>query len=67
MNKYNIKDNFTIVTYGYGSDHDSKLMNSIAELKDGRFFFIEEIDKVNHYFVLSLGDLLTVLAENIEV
>ena len=41
MEQYNIQDSFTINTFGYGSDHDADLMDGLAKLKDGTFYFIE--------------------------
>lgn len=36
------KSAFSVHTFGYGSDHDPKLMKNIANLRDGNFFFIEK-------------------------
>ena len=59
--------NFTINSYGYGTDHDPELMTKIAKLKNGNFYFIKELNKISEWFILSLSGLLTVLAENIEI
>lgn len=32
---YKIEDIFTINTFGYGADHDAKVMNNISNLKGG--------------------------------
>ena len=53
-----INETFTINTFGYGKDHDSKVMNSIANFKNGTFNFIENIEKASEYFVLSMSGLL---------
>ena len=34
-------DTYTIHTFGFGKDHDSKLMTDIARLKNGNFYYIE--------------------------
>ena len=40
-------------------------MNKLAEMKNGHFYFIEELDKVDEAFVNSLGGLMSVVAQNI--
>lgn len=39
-----LQDSFTIHSFGFGSDHDPVLMNEIAKIKDGSFYFVEKID-----------------------
>ena len=34
---------FTLHTFGFGKDHDPKLMKTIADLRDGSFYFIEAL------------------------
>jgi Mg-chelatase subunit ChlD len=41
---FDIKDTFSIHAFGFGKDHDPVLMASIADTKDGNFFFIEKLD-----------------------
>ena len=67
VNKYNIQDNYTIHAFGYGSDHDPVVMRAIAQEKDGNFYFIQNLTKVDEYFVLSLSGLLSIIAEKIEI
>jgi len=31
---------FSIYSFGFGDDHDPKLMTNICKLKDGNFYFI---------------------------
>ena len=35
LQKFKIQDALTIKTFGYGEDHDAKVMNNIANLKGG--------------------------------
>jgi hypothetical protein len=42
-----------INAFGYGNDHDAKVMSNIANLKGGTFTFIEDVKKV--FFHLKLG------------
>ena len=67
VSKYNIQDNYTIHAFGYGSDHDPVVMRAIAQEKDGNFYFIQNLTKVDEYFVLSLSGLLSIIAEKIEI
>eukprot|EP00331_Platyophrya_macrostoma_P007796 CAMPEP_0176431506 /NCGR_PEP_ID=MMETSP0127-20121128/14851_1 /TAXON_ID=938130 /ORGANISM="Platyophrya macrostoma, Strain WH" /LENGTH=532 /DNA_ID=CAMNT_0017813523 /DNA_START=24 /DNA_END=1622 /DNA_ORIENTATION=+ len=64
LKRSNIKDNFTINSFGYGSDHDPKLMSSIAQLKDGKFYFIEKLDTVDECFVNAIGGLVSVVGKD---
>lgn len=61
------KDDFMLNTYGYGSDHDAKIMRQIAKENNGNAYYIEKFDKVDEYFVLSLSGILTIVAKNIEI
>jgi Mg-chelatase subunit ChlD len=45
---------FTLNTFGYGYDHDPKIMNKLANLRDGSFFVVEDYNKVGEYFVTVL-------------
>ena len=42
-------------------------MIDIAKLKDGNFYFVENIDQVDEMFVEALGGLFSVVAQNIEI
>jgi Mg-chelatase subunit ChlD len=66
-NQDKIKDTFTINTFGYGSDHDPKLMSGLAQLKDGSFYFIDKLDTVDEVFVDCLGGLISVVAQNMNI
>jgi uncharacterized protein YegL len=60
-------DDFMLNTYGYGSDHDAKIMRQIAKENNGNAYYIEKFDKVDEYFVLSLSGILTIVAKNVEI
>ena len=34
---------YSVNTFGYGADHNSKLMTWIADQKDGNFYYIEKL------------------------
>ena len=52
---------FTLHTFGYGEDYDPKIMSRLASLRDGSFYMIEQLDKVQECFVNSLGGCMSVL------
>jgi len=52
---------FTLHTFGYGEDYDPKIMSRLASLRDGSFYMIEQLDKVQECFINSLGGCMSVL------
>jgi len=67
LNYYETPENVTIHTFGFGNDHDPLLMNDIANLRDGSFYFIEKLDTVDEAFVDCLGGLLSSVGKNVVV
>jgi Mg-chelatase subunit ChlD len=67
VSSYNntITDSYTFNTFGYGADHDPQLMNSIAEMRDGNFYFIDHLEKADECFVDCLGGLVSVVAQDV--
>ena len=58
---------FTLNTFGYGYDHDPKIMNKLASLRDGSFFLVEDYNKVGEYFVAVLGGCISAVSKNCEL
>eukprot|EP00331_Platyophrya_macrostoma_P021855 CAMPEP_0176434686 /NCGR_PEP_ID=MMETSP0127-20121128/16833_1 /TAXON_ID=938130 /ORGANISM="Platyophrya macrostoma, Strain WH" /LENGTH=432 /DNA_ID=CAMNT_0017817487 /DNA_START=169 /DNA_END=1463 /DNA_ORIENTATION=- len=58
------KDNFTMHAFGYGSDHDPKIMSAISKIRDGNFYFIEKIETVDECFVDAIGGLISVIGKD---
>ena len=58
---------FTLHTFGYGNDYDSKLMSKLAIIRDGSFFAVENIDKIQEYFVNSLGGCMSIVYSQIKL
>ena len=56
---------FTLNTFGYGYDHDPKIMNKLANIRDGSFFYVEDYKKVSEYFVTVLGGCVSVISKNV--
>ena len=58
---------FTLNTFGYGYDHDPKIMNKLANLRDGSFFLVEDYNKVGEFFVSVLGGCISMISKNVEL
>lgn len=58
---------FTLHTFGFGDDHDPKIMNRLANLRDGSFYYVEELKNVQDYFVNVLGGCMSVLCDKAEL
>ncbi|CAD8069764.1 unnamed protein product [Paramecium sonneborni] len=62
-----IQDVFTLNTFGFGKDNDAKMMTEISNLKDGSFYFVQEISLLDEFFVDALGELISVVGEQISI
>jgi len=58
---------FTLHTFGYGYYYDEKVMNKLANLRDGSFYFVENYSKVSEYFACVLGGCMSVISEKAEI
>ena len=58
---------FTLHTFGYGEDYDLKIMSRLASLRDGSFYNIEQLDKVQDYFINALGGCMSVIFSEIQL
>jgi hypothetical protein len=67
LNRASIKDPFTIKTFGFGSDVCPKLMSEIAHYKEGQFYFVPDLSKIDECFVEALGGLVSVIADNLRI
>jgi hypothetical protein len=56
------EQSFTISCFGFGNDHDEDLLVSIAQIRDGSFYYIEKLDTVDESFADALGGLMSVVA-----
>lgn len=67
LNKFDVPQSTIIHTFGFGLDHDAKLMADIADLRDGNFYFIEQLEMIDETFVDCLGGLLSTISHNVEL
>ena len=58
---------FTLNTFGYGVDHDAKIMNKLANLRDGSFFYVDDYSKITEYFVTILGGCVSVISKKVDL
>ena len=58
---------FTLHAFGYGNDHDPKIMNTLATIRDGTFYFVKEYKKVAEYFVNVLGACVSMISEKAKI
>lgn len=62
-----IKDPFTIKTFGFGADVCPKIMSEIAHLKEGSFYFVPDLLNIDECFVEALGGLVSVVANHMKL
>ena len=58
---------FTLNTFGYGGDHDPKIMNKLANIRDGAFFYVDDYSKISQYFVAVLGGCLSTISKKVDL
>ena len=58
---------FTLNTFGYGNDHDAKIMNKLANIRDGSFFYVDNYNKITEYFVSILGACVSVISKKVDL
>ena len=59
--------NFTLHTFGYGQNYDEKVMNKLATLRDGSFYYVEKYENVSEYFACVLGGCISVMSKKAEL
>jgi uncharacterized protein YegL len=58
---------FTLHTFGYGKYCDAKILNKLANLRDGSFYYVQEYNKITQYFVCVLGGCISVITKKAEL
>ncbi|XP_040363116.1 E3 ubiquitin-protein ligase WAV3 isoform X1 [Rosa chinensis] len=54
-------------TFGFGNDHDAKIMHAISEESRGTFSYIESVGMIQDAFALCIGGLLSVVAQELRL
>ena len=60
-----IHGEFQFHTFGYGRDHDSRVMGALAENNKGNFYYIETESSVAEAFGNCLGELVSLVASEV--
>ncbi|XP_003383100.1 PREDICTED: uncharacterized protein LOC100635885 [Amphimedon queenslandica] len=55
----------TIYTFGFGSDHDARLLESVSTQGGGVYYYIDSAEKIPESFADCLGGLLSVMGQNL--
>ena len=50
-------------SYGFGSNHDAEMMTKISDLRNGSFYYVENISLLDEFFADALGGLVSVVAD----
>lgn len=56
-----------VFTFGYGPEHDTVLLPSLANAGNGLFYYIDNSDTIPESFCDCLGGLLSVAAQNVRL
>ncbi|CAG9319237.1 unnamed protein product [Blepharisma stoltei] len=62
-----IKGAFTVHTFGYGRDHNARAMQEIAKANNGNFYYVENPKDIAEAFANCLGELVSLVADKVEV
>ncbi|KAM5587252.1 E3 ubiquitin-protein ligase WAV3 [Rosa sericea] len=54
-------------TFGFGNDHDAKIMHAISDASRGTFSYIESVGIIQDAFALCIGGLLSVVAQELRL
>ncbi|OMJ66760.1 hypothetical protein SteCoe_36296 [Stentor coeruleus] len=65
--KPRIKGSYRMHTFGYGRNHDSFVMSLMADLTNGNFYYVENEVAVSDAFANCMGELVALLASNVQV
>jgi uncharacterized protein YegL len=60
-----LRANCAIYAFGFGRDHDAKLLSEIAEQAQTPFTFVEDTDKIREAFAGAVGGLTSIVAQRV--
>jgi Mg-chelatase subunit ChlD len=58
---------YKINSFGYGYNHDEKVLGCISNYKQGSFYYIKKIKQIDEFFIECLGVLLSIFATKAEI
>ncbi|MCF6198186.1 MAG: VWA domain-containing protein [Hyphomicrobiaceae bacterium] len=62
-----VKKGVSVTTLGLGNGYNEDLMTRLANVTDGNHAFVETADELERFFALELGDITSVVAQDIEI
>ena len=62
-----IKKGISVTTLGLGTGYNEDLMTRLANVTDGNHAFVETANELEKFFALELGDITSVVAQDIEI
>ncbi len=62
-----LKENISVTTVGVGTDYNEDLMTRLSESSDGNTYFVESSQDLPRIFAAELGDVLNVVARQVQV
>merc|ERR1719262_77468 len=57
----------SLYTFGFGADHDARLLSEIAEQATTPFTFVEDVEHIKEAFAGAVGGLASVVAQRVEL
>ena len=57
----------SVTTLGLGTGYNEDLMTRLANVTDGNHAFVENADQLEKFFALELGDITSVVAQDIDI
>ncbi len=61
------KEEISVTTIGVGTGYNEDLMTRLAQRSDGNAYFVEKADDLPGIFKAELGDVLNIVAKNVEL
>lgn len=62
-----VKEGISVTTIGVGTDFNEDLMTQLARTSDGNHYFVESSGDLPRIFAQELGDVLSVVASQVEI
>jgi len=62
-----VKEGISVTTLGLGNDYNEDLMSRLASASDGNHVYIQEAAQLASVFKEEFGDILSVVAKNVEI
>jgi len=61
------EDATTVYTFGFGSDHDARMLKAISDAGNGMYYLVENEENIGESFAHCLGGLASTVAQGIQM